>query len=74
MIGKDTVDLKGPNAFRKGHSCETQLTTVINDWAKILDNRGQVDTFIFDFEKAFDTPLMKSLKANCLAMELVARH
>ena len=55
-------------------SCETQLTTVINDWAKILDNRGQVDTFILDFEKAFDTPLMNSLKANCLAMELAARH
>ena len=52
----------------------TQLTTVINDWAKILDNRGQVDTFILDFEKAFDTPLMNSLKANCLAMESVARH
>ena len=43
------------HAFRKGHSCETQLTTVINNWAKILNNRGQVDTFIFDFEKAFDT-------------------
>ena len=27
-------------AFMKGHSCETQLTTVINDWAKILDDRG----------------------------------
>ena len=26
------------HAFRKGLSCETQLTTVINDWAKILDN------------------------------------
>ena len=39
----------------KRHSCETQLTTVINDWAKILDSRGQVDTFILDFEKAFDT-------------------
>ena len=26
-------------AFRKGHSCETQLTKVINDWAKLLDNR-----------------------------------
>ena len=62
------------HAFRKGHSCETHLTTVINDWAKILDNRGQVDTFILDFEKAFDTPLMISLKANCLAMESVARH
>ena len=43
------------HAFRKEHSCETQLTTVINDWAKILDNRGQVDKFILDFEKAFDT-------------------
>ena len=62
------------HAFRKGHSCETQLTTVINDWAKILDNRGQVDTFILDFEKALINPLMNSLKANCLAMESVARH
>ena len=43
-------------AFRKWHSCETQLTTVINDWVKILDKGGQVDTFILDFEKAFDTP------------------
>ena len=34
------------HAFRKGHCCETQLTIVINDWAKILDSRGQVDTFI----------------------------
>ena len=44
------------HAFRKWHSCETQLITVINDWAKILDKKGQVDTFILDFEKAFDTP------------------
>ena len=58
----------------KGHSCETQLTTVIHDWAKILDNRGQVDTFILDFEKAFDTPPHELLKANCLAVESVARH
>ena len=43
-------------AFRKWHSCETQLITVIDDRAKILDNQGQVDTFILDFEKAFDTP------------------
>ena len=49
------------HAFRKRHSCETQLTTVINDWA-ILDNRGQVDTFIFDFDKAFDTPPHELLK------------
>ena len=52
------------HAFRKRHSCETQLNTVINDWAKILDNRGQVDTFIFDFEKAFDTPPYEPLKSK----------
>ena len=52
------------HAFRKGHSCETQLTTVINDWAKILDKRRQVDTFILDFEKAFDTPSHELLKSK----------
>ena len=40
------------------------LTTVINDWAKILDNRGQVDTFILDFKKAFDTPPHELLKSK----------
>ena len=45
-------------AFRKWHGCETQLTTVINDWAKIkkLRQKCQVDNFILEFEKAFDTP------------------
>ena len=46
------------------HSCETQLTTVINGWAKILDNRGQVDTFILNFEKAFDTSPHELLKSK----------
>ena len=52
------------HAFRKWHSCETQLATVINDWAKILDKQGQVDTFILDFEKAFDTPPHELLKSK----------
>ena len=52
------------HAFRKRHSCETQLTTVINDWAKILDNGGQVDTFILDSERAFDTPPHELLKSK----------
>ena len=52
------------HAFRKRHRCETQLTTEINDWAKLLDNRGQVDTFILDFEKAFDTPPHELLKSK----------
>ncbi|MES9950854.1 MAG: reverse transcriptase family protein, partial [Candidatus Thiodiazotropha sp.] len=52
------------HAFRKNHSCETQLVTVVNDWAKILDEGGQVDTFILDFEKAFDTPPHELLKCK----------
>ena len=50
------------HAFRKRHSCETQLITVINDWAKLLDYSGQVDIFILDLEKAFDTPPHELLK------------
>ena len=63
------------NAFRKGHSCETQLITVINHWAKILDNGGQAETFtcILDFQKAFDTPLMNYLHASCMVTILMER-
>ena len=42
-------------------------------WAKILDKGGQVDTFILDFEKAFDTPLMNYLNVSYMAMALVGR-
>ena len=52
------------HTFRKWHSCETHLTTVINDWAKILDKKGQVDTFILDFEKAFYTPPHELLQSK----------
>ena len=52
------------HAFRKRHSYETQLTTVINYWVKILDKGGQVNTFILDFEKAFDTPPHELLKSK----------
>ena len=52
------------HAFRKKHSCETQLVRVIKDWAKILDKGGQIDTFILDFERAFDTPPHELLKCK----------
>ena len=56
--------LEKQHAFRKWHSCETQLITVIDDWAKILDNQGQIDTFILTFEKGFDTPSHELLKSK----------
>ena len=52
------------NMHLEKDSCETQLPTVINDLAKILDNEGQVDTFILDFEKAFHTPPHELLKSK----------
>ena len=60
-------------AFRKKHSCDTRLITVMNDWAKILDKSGLVDSFVLDFEKAFDTPLMNHSNVNYMAMVLVGR-
>ena len=57
------------HAFRKRHSWETKMTIVINDWVKILDKGEQVDTFILDTEKAFDTPsheLLKSKLFSCI--------
>ena len=40
------------------------MTTEMNDWAKLLDNRGQADTSILDFEKAFDTSPHELLKSK----------
>ena len=54
-------------------SCETQLTTVINDWVKILDKGGQVDTFILDFEELLTPSLINFLKANYLVIALAGR-
>ena len=59
------------HAFRKRHSCETQLITVINDWAKILDNGGKVDTFILVLIHA--PHIMNFLNASCTGMVLVER-
>ena len=40
--------------FRKGHSCESQLISTIQDLTSTADNNYQTDMIILDFEKAFD--------------------
>ena len=42
------------HGFRKQHSCETQLVTTIEDLARGLQERQQIDLLILDFSKAFD--------------------
>lgn len=43
------------HGFRKGRSCETQLSALVDDLQQILDKRSQADLIIMDFSKAFDT-------------------
>ena len=43
------------HGFRKGRSCETQLSVLVDDLQKILDRKSQADLVIMDFSKAFDT-------------------
>ena len=41
--------------FRAGHSCESQLISVVEDIQLAMDNTSQVDMIFIDFRKAFDT-------------------
>lgn len=43
------------HGFQKGRSCEKQLVITIEDIARHLNNKEQVDLLILDFSKAFDT-------------------
>ena len=42
------------HGFRKGHSCETQLITTVNDLLASADVGNRMDIAILDFSKAFD--------------------
>ncbi|MCG7865740.1 MAG: hypothetical protein JAY74_05120 [Candidatus Thiodiazotropha taylori] len=42
------------HGFRKRRSCETQLLLTINDLAKGLNDKQQIDAILLDFSKAFD--------------------
>ena len=42
------------HGFRKYRSCETQLLETIDNLAKALNNREQIDSILLDFSKAFD--------------------
>ena len=42
------------HGFRKQHSCETQLVNTVEDLARCLEERQQLDLLILDFSKAFD--------------------
>ena len=61
-------------AFRKRHSCETQLTTVIYDWVKILEKEYWLTHLFWTARRLLTPRLMNFLKANYLVMALAERH
>ena len=43
------------HGFRKKRSCESQLVITMEDVARSMDTRKQIDMLVLDFSKAFDT-------------------
>ena len=54
-LSGNSVISQHQDGFQGGLSCETQLITVIHEWASVLNIHGQVDVIFLDFAKAFDT-------------------
>ena len=61
------------HGFRSGHSCITQLLTMIEELAKSLDDRKQVDVLFLDFAKAFDTVPHQRLLLNLQSYGITGR-
>ena len=53
-FNKHSILTDKQHGFRQKHSGESQLILTVNDLAKSLDNKSQVDMIIMDFSKAFD--------------------
>ena len=54
-LDSNSILVNYQHGFRQGHSCETQLITVIESVARNLDLGQQSDLLLLDFSKAFDT-------------------
>ena len=53
-LEKNNILTDSQFGFRVHHSCKPQLFITINDIAKAIDEKLQVDAAILDFSKAFD--------------------
>ena len=62
------------HAFRKSHSCETQLATAIDDWETSLTIKARLIHLSWILKKLLTLLRMNSLKENCSVMELVGRQ
>ena len=65
------------HGFRRGHSCESQLITIVEHIARNLDHGAQTDVLLLDLSKAFDTVphkrLLKELHHYGIRGQLIKR-
>ena len=54
-LAGNNILIEQQHGFRQRFSCETQLISAINDWAKCINSRSQTDVILLDFSKAFDS-------------------
>ena len=48
------VLIENQHCFRVGHSCQTQLISLVEDLLYAMDNQYQIDIMLLNFTKAFD--------------------
>ena len=53
-LNNNNILLANQHGVRKDHSCETQLLLTVENLARDIDNRDQMDMLILDFSKAVD--------------------
>ena len=53
-LDNQNILLDNQHGFRRGRSCETQLTELTHDLLTSMHNGIQTDMIVMDFSKAFD--------------------
>jgi hypothetical protein len=43
------------HGFRRGYLCQTQILSVVHEWAKLINSRFSTHAIFLDFSKAFDS-------------------
>ena len=54
-MSKNNLFTTKQHGFVKGRSCITNLIELMEDWTRILDDDGKIDSIYLDFRKAFDS-------------------
>ncbi|KAI8515451.1 hypothetical protein Bbelb_062640 [Branchiostoma belcheri] len=54
-FNKNKLLTQSQSGFRKAHSCETALHSVVEDWIESMDKKQQTGVIFCDLSRAFDT-------------------